>query len=320
MDLSFLKELDINVISGAKLKDYTTFRLGGPCKAIIECCTAKQVTATIAAFNALNIPFILMGFGSNILASDAGVDIVVIRYSSHTPHITRDGNILTVDASTQFDDLVSWSVDNNFDGLTAMSGIPGTVGGAITGNAGAYGQQITDRLTRLTLLSNDGKISDVLKNSINFSYRDSDIKHNNTIVLYATFELEPSDDKSLLLKERAEKLSIRTEKHGDWKINPCAGSFFKNVLPSSNAGQRQAAGWFLDQAGAKEMRVGQAHSYKEHANIVTHDPGATSKEVYELTLKMAAAVKKKFGFELIREVRLLGMFNNDSNADPKGFW
>jgi UDP-N-acetylmuramate dehydrogenase len=322
MDLSFFKkELDINVIPGANLKDYTTFQLGGPCKALIECISARQMTVVATALHAMKIPFIVMGFGSNILASDTGVDTVIIRYSSTAPRITRNGNMVTVDAATQFDDLISWAVNENLDGLTAMSGIPGTVGGAIAGNAGAYGQQITDRLVRLTLLGPDEKISDISKDEIHFSYRDSDIKHNGHIVLYATFELEPSDDdKALLLKERAEKLSVRLKKHGDWKTTPCAGSFFKNVMPSSNAGQRQAAGWFLDEAGAKGMHVGLAHPYKEHANIVTRDNGATAQDVYDLTLNMAHAVKEKFGFELIREVRLLGKFNNAPTCDPQGFW
>lgn len=321
MDLSFFKELDVNVIPGAKLKDYTTFQLGGSCKALIECISAKQTIAAIAALNALHLPFIVIGFGSNILASDEGVDILILRYSSKTPHITRNGNLITVDAATQIDDLIRYAVHENLNGLTALSGIPGTVGGAIAGNAGAYGQQISDRLSRLTLLNKNGEVRDVPKDAIHFSYRDSDIKHNDEIVLYATFELEPSDTKNdALLKERMEKLSIRIKKHGNWKTSPCAGSFFKNVFPSSHVEQRQAAGWFLEQAGAKEMRVGHAHAYKDHANIVTCDPDATADDVYELTLKMASAVKEKFGFDLVREVRLLGKFKNSPNANPQGFW
>ena len=122
-----------------------------------------------------------------------------------------------------------------------------------------------------------------------------------------------------MMKERNEKLAERRGKHGSWKDNPCAGSFFKNVHPTSSAGRRQAAGWFLDQAGAKDIRIGGAHPYPRHANIVTHD-GASAPEVFDLTQKMAAAVKEKFDLELVREVRLLGEFKNAPNCNAEGYW
>jgi UDP-N-acetylmuramate dehydrogenase len=92
------------------------------------------------------------------------------------------------------------------------------------------------------------------------------------------------------------------------------------VEPSSKAGPRQSAGWFLEEAGAKAMRVGKAHPYQNHANIVTHDEGATAQDVYELTRRMAQAVKEKFGLELVREVRLLGRFNHAAGQNENGYW
>lgn len=320
MTLKSLIQSGLPVIPGALLKDYTTFRLGGPCQALIICSQASEVIKVISVLRQLNCPFLVMGFGSNILASDQGVDCILIRYSSDTPLITREGQLLTVDAATQLDQLVLFSLQQGLPGLEKFSGIPGTVGGGIAGNAGAYGQQISDRLVSLQILARDNSVQKINRNDIFFSYRDSSLKRDGTIILSATFELSPEEDTTKLLADRTALLISREEKHGRWQDNPCAGSFFRNILPSSKAGKRESAGWFLEQAGCKDLNIGGAHCLHTHANIITRDIGASARDVYELTQTMTAMVKEKFNLQLEREVRLLGQFDNAAGRNQEGFW
>jgi UDP-N-acetylmuramate dehydrogenase len=319
MQLDFLSDLGIKTTAKALLKDVTTFRLGGPCLALVECANAEKVLETVKRLRTNQLDFLLMGFGSNILASDHGVERLIVRYSSDEAIIKQAGNRLIVDAATQFDDLVLFAIRQGLSNLTQFSGIPGTLGGAIAGNAGAYGRQVSDHLVELTVLTPDDRVMTIPKGDVHFSYRDSDLKHNGTFILSAVFELPPGEPNSML-KERDETIATRKKKHGTWLENPSAGSFFRNVEPSSKAGPRQSAGWFLEEAGAKAMRIGKAHPYQNHANIVTHDEGATAQDVYELTRRMAQAVKKKFDLELVREVRLLGEFKNAPGCKVDGYW
>ncbi len=317
MDLSSLTNAGIPVAPNALLSDYTTFKLGGPCTALVTCADRARLTTAVYALRKRNIPFILMGFGSNILASDKGINGVIIRYTSDIPLITHNGNTLTVDAATQLDALAQYAVNSGLDGMTTFCGIPGTVGGAIAGNAGAYGAQISDSLQKLDLLGPDGNITSVPRDCIHFEYRDSDIKHNDAIILSAQFKL-PSGDIGKMQELRIHIIKERESKHGRWQDNPCAGSFFRNIAPTSNAGQRQSAGGIIERTGGKDLRIGGAHPYPKHANIITRDNSASAQDVLDLTSKIQELVRSKTGIELIREVRLLGTFNGQGNAD--GFW
>ena len=320
MNLSFLNDLNVTITPLAHLKDFTTFHLGGPCKAMIACTDARTLTEIVQRLRREKIDFLIMGFGSNILASDHGIDQIIVRYSSRQPIVKRTNNQITTDASTQLDDLILFSIQEGLDGLVPLSGIPGTVGGAITGNAGAYGIGISQNLVEISLLKPDGRIISVPPNEIHFDYRDSSIKHSKDIILSATFLLHAGKDPLSMKTSHDNIIATRQEKHGSWQVTPSAGSFFRNVLPSSKATRRESAGWFLEQAGAKTIQVGKAHCFEKHANIITHDEGATAQDVYALTQQMAALVKEKFQIELIREVRLLGNFTPTNPLDQKGYW
>lgn len=319
MDLSCLNGLDVKIEKNTPLSRHTTFKLGGVCPAVIECGEAKTLQEIIRRLSKNRIGFLLMGFGSNILASDKGVNKPIIRYTTSATIIRREGNVITTDASTSLDSLAAFATNQGLDGLTALFGIPGSVGGAIAGNAGAYGEQVSDHLQRVTVLEKDAALTTMDAASIRFSYRDSPFKHDGRIILGASFALLPLAKESLFAK-RDQVLRERKFKLDFWQQHPCAGSFFRNVTPSSNAGQRRAAGWFLEQAGAKKLRVNGARPYEEHANIITCTDEGTAQDVYDLSLKMAALVKARFDIDLIREVRLLGEFKGEAKGDPEGFW
>lgn len=293
--------------TGSMLANYTTFRLGGPCRGVFTCATPDELVHRVHALVEIAAPFVLIGGGSNLLVSDEGLDATVVRYVSDQPLVSREESRVFVTGSTSLDQLAEYAAAHGLDGLSCCTGIPGTVGGGIAGNAGAFGEQLGERLESVTLLDRNGHIREAQPGELGFAYRRCLLQQTGDIVVSAVLRLGAADP-GHLLQRRQEILALRASRHPDWRQIPTAGSFFKNIEPTSRAEKRQAAGWFLEQAGAKHMRVGGARTYEKHANIVVADPGCTARDVMDLSLLMVGAVREKFGIELEREVRLLGRF------------
>lgn len=311
-------------VTHARLEDYTTFRLGGPCRMLIECATPDELISAVQELNQNQTPFILIGGGSNLVVSDEGIDTAVIRYVYSSAIIEREGNDVIVSGSTELDALALFCVNEGLEGLNYTTGIPGTVGGAVIGNAGAWGKQVGDVLKSATVIRRDrrGGVTPPLQlgnADCGFAYRHSLLKESGDIVVNVRFSLSEGDP-VLLAQERAEILKKRSEKHPNLNTHPCAGSFFRNVEPTSKAGHRQAAGWFLEEAGGKNLRVGGAQIFDKHANIIVKGPGCTAQNVYDISQKMIGIVKDKFGFELVREVRFVGKFKTTTPQNEQGFW
>jgi UDP-N-acetylmuramate dehydrogenase len=224
------------------------------------------------------------------------------------PLIERQGDDLIVSGSTGLDQLALYAAENGLEGLNNTAGIPGTVGGAIVGNAGAFGKQIGDVVKTINVIGAKGGPKTLKADELGFTYRNSNLKHSGDIVVSARLALRPFDS-ATLLTERKEILKLRHEKHPDLSVHPCAGSFFRNVEPTSNAGKRQAAGWFLEQAGAKDLEYGGAKIFAKHANIIVKSENCRAQDVFELSRRMARLVKDKFHLDLIREVRFVGKFD-----------
>ena len=287
------------------LTDFTTFRLGGPCRELKTVLSASEAAETIRRWNKAGIPWRVMGGGSNLLVADAGIPEAVLRICSAVPECRREGKGICVSAGTALDDLARFAAAQGLSGLGFASGIPGTVGGGVCGNAGAFGAQLGDVLDRLETLTRDGEKKLLARADLEFGYRRSSLQRTGEVVTRAWFRAGPGDP-ARLHAEREEILAARREKHPDWRALPTAGSFFKNLPPENADGRRRAAGKFLDEAGAKAMREGGAYVFEKHANIVIAGAGATARDVAKLTARMAAAVRERFGFELEPEVRFWG--------------
>jgi len=305
MDWTALQEAGCEVQLDAPLSEVTTFRLGGPCRALVFCSNESQLVAAVKYLNEADGNFVLIGGGSNILISDEGLDKVVIRYCSDSCRPVREGDVLEVSGAVLLDDLARYAAECGLDGLVFACGIPGTLGGAIAGNAGAFGEQVGDVVESVLLMDHTGRTYRAPGGELGFKYRGSRLQETGEIIVSARVCLI-SDEKSDLLKRREEILSQRGEKHPDWRVIPTAGSFFRNIEPTSAAERRQAAGWFLEQVGALEMRVGGARVFEKHANIIVGGESCTAKDVLELSQKMAKAVEERFGFLLTPEVRIFG--------------
>lgn len=287
------------------LTDYTTFRLGGPCRELTTAVSAAEAAAAIRAWNAAGVPWRVMGGGANLLVADAGIPEAVLRIFSAVPDCrTEDGGIV-VSAGTALDDLARFAAAEGRSGLGFASGIPGTVGGGLCGNAGAFGSQLGDVLERVEVLTRAGTAKTWRREELEFGYRCSSLQQTGDVVMRAWFRAPPGDP-ARLGAEREGILAERREKHPDWRTMPTAGSFFKNLPPEVAGGRRRAAGKYLEEAGAKAMREGGAKVFEKHANIVVAGAGATTRDVLTLTARMAAAVRARFGFDLEPEVRYWG--------------
>jgi len=303
----------IQVFARAPLSRFTTFGLGGLAPYIISCAAPEELRQIVQFLLSNSAPhYLVIGEGSNLLVSDKGVDNIVIRYFSEKPSFSLSNNEITAHASSRLDDLAFFCAQQGLSGLGFASGIPGTIAGAISGNAGAFGQQVGQALKEVEILLPDGRIEKLTAKECGLAYRHSRFKNSREAILSAVFYLK-NDSVRSMVEERDFILKMRKEKHPDYKSVPCAGSFFKNIASSDPNDRRQAAGWFLDQVGGKKMAVGGAGVFEKHANIlIKKSKDCTADDVFFLSEKMKAAVFEKFHISLEREVRLIGEF--DKNA------
>ncbi|MEW5894490.1 MAG: UDP-N-acetylmuramate dehydrogenase [Candidatus Omnitrophota bacterium] len=301
-----LAELRIPSFENVVMKDFTTFRIGGRCPLLIVCDTDEKFRKSVECLHGQACDFEVIGEGSNILVSDLGIPCPVIRCLTASPDIQINGNDIFASAGTRLNDVSLFAAKNGLAGMNFASGIPGTVGGAVTGNAGAFGSQVSDVLKTVTALAESGETIVLEKSELKFSYRNSILKTaKDFILLTACFTLK-SGNPLELIKDREEILSLRLKKHPDYCAIPCAGSFFKNIVHDD--GRREAAGWFLEQAGCKALTCGGAAVFQGHANIIVNNGNATAKDVIGLSGEMITRVQEKFGITLEPEVRLVGEF------------
>jgi len=308
MDLGLLKDRHgIESQANALLSEYTTFRLGGPCRAMINCGCVADFLAASEELQQAGESWLTIGAGSNLVVADSGIDANIIRFVSPQAEIEEEQDGIRVGAGTLLSDLCAYAIERQYSNFTYCVGIPGTVGGAVAGNAGAFGRQIGDELIEARVLDFDGRVKILDAEEMEFAYRDSILKHSQGILLSALFrKLEGDGD--AIRKEAAETIAFRRKRHPDYHAVPTAGSFFRNIEPSSAAERRKAAGWFLEEAGALDMQVGGAGVFERHANIIVKiSPDCKSSDVVELALKMQEAVRERFGIKLRREVKIIGV-------------
>ena len=298
----------VRIIPGACLADYTTFQLGGSCPYLIECESVTALQHTVRWLYDQQKPYLIIGQGSNLLISDHGIDQVVLRFlNPDKDHIVDEDLSLVVEGHILLDRFVHAMIERGYGDVTFLSGIPGTVGGAVIGNAGAFGEQIGDLITHIEWMDEKGQSEWIPAQDAHFSYRSSALKGKPGALLRIRMAKEVCHIPAMQTR-RAEILELRAQKHPDWALEPCAGSVFRNIEAGSAAGRRQAAGWFLEQAGAKELSVGHAHLYEKHANIIIADKKATASDVYTLMREMKKRVQEKFQIELIPEIKCIGEF------------
>ncbi len=288
------------------LREFTTFRLGGAAELFLEVETEAELAEAVAMAQAEGLPWFLLGGGSNLVVSDNGIGGLVIRNASRDPErFDPARGLLTISSGRKLGHLVELAAAHGLTGFEPMTGIPGTVGGAIYGNAGAYGRTISDLLVTATLLDPaTGRIFEADASFFEFTYRSSRLKREPHVILNATFRTTPGDPVAIRA-EMANILAQRQAKHPPLGVGS-AGSFFKNLPPAPGETRRRPAGEVLEKAGAKEMSVGGAKVFHKHANFIVNYGEATAADVRTLAAKLKEKVFDLFGITLEEEVLYIG--------------
>lgn len=286
------------------LAEYSSFHTGGKAAYFLQAKTVDQTAQAVSIASQQNIPFIIIGGGSNLLISDDGYNGLILKID--ITGLQRFGKTgIDCGAGEELMTLVNYAVDNGLRGVEFASGIWGSIGGAVYGNAGAYGGEIKDVLTEILLVDSTGKLKTVTPEYCKFGYRESALKDTKEIILSVKVELQEGNRQEL--REKVDDiLATRASKH---PVNQfCAGSFFKNIPDKKEKYGKLPAGRLLEEVGAKELSVGGAKVYEKHANIIINDGSATSKDIRELADILKQKVFDTFGITLEDEVVSIGKF------------
>lgn len=306
------RALGAELLTLEPLRHHTSFRIGGPADAFVAPRTAEALVAALLAAHEARVPVHLIGGGSNLLVSDAGLRGLVVRNA--VADVAFEGAVAHVGCGAEYHEFILQCRARGLAGFAYAAGIPGTVGGAIVGNAGCYGQDIGARVLECTVASLDGaKVETLPASWFEFAYRDSRLKREPRVLLACTLRLETGDPDAIA-REIEEKLEVRRIKHPAWREEPTAGSYFKNLppgfqvpgLPHSPGTHRIPAGALLDACECRGLRVGDAVVFAKHANMIVNAGRATALDVLTLAERMKARVRERFGVLLEEEVMFLG--------------
>jgi UDP-N-acetylmuramate dehydrogenase len=287
------------------LARFTTFRVGGPAQWLIETRTSREILIALDLAARWQMPVTMLGGGSNVLVADAGIRGLVIRPRGGTIARISDA-LVRADAGVTVNGLVRWTIMNGAAGLEAWAGTPGTVGGAIFGNAHFGGHLIGELVDRVSLASREGAITEAPGEELGFGYDRSRLQRTREILLSATFRVSPDEPGGLRATAR-ESLAYR--KRTQPLDTPSAGCVFRNPERGRDRvpdGIPCSAGALVDRAGLKGLRIGGARVSPAHGNFIVNDGTATAADVRQLIARCRAAVRAQFGVELREEIVYLG--------------
>lgn len=305
---------NLRLMPNAPLSQYTRFGIGGPAALLVDADEEPAFLRALEIARESGAPSIVIGGGTNLIVSDAGFPGVILRYRAAGIRVKADG--ISVDAGAVLQDLVDTSIEHVFDGLHTMTGIPGWVGAAIYGNAGAYGHSISEFATSVRFF--DGRSVRRFDNAgCEFAYRESVFKrHKDWVILSAELTL-PRGDRETLARRAAEILEVRNAKYPP--TMKCAGSIFKNLLlrdlpeavrarvPSNVVREGKVpSAWFLEQVGVKGMRKGGIEVAPYHANLIYNLGAGTAAHLRAVIRECKRRVSGEFGLMLEEEVQYVG--------------
>lgn len=284
-----------DILFDEPLAKYSTFNIGGPADFFYKLKDTEELPSIIKFCNIHKIPFLIIGGGSNILFDDNGYRGLMIKIE--TQKMTIKNHDIIADAGVPIARLIQFSIENGLTGLEKWTGLPGTVGGAVRGNAGCNGLETKEVMVRASVLDpRTGKVKQANNKYFHYKYRYSKVKKAREIVLSAIFRLKKADitpsEQKAIIKEMHKN---RIEKQ---PFGASCGSFFKN--PVGNA-----AGFLIEQAGLKGKTLGKAQISKKHANFFLNLGGAKAKDILKLAALAQQKVKEKFDINLESEVEIL---------------
>lgn len=270
----------------------STFNIGGPADFFYEAKNEKDLVSLVELTQKKKIPFIIIGGGSNFLFDDLGFRGLVIKMADDSLKIGQEGKII-VGAGMILNKLVNFCTQKGFSGLEFAAGVPGTIGGAVVGNAGAWQESIGEKVLRAKVLDKEGKIEWLEQKDCQFEYRESLFKKESLIILSVELLLKQED--SQIIKQKVEE---NLNKRLSQPKEPSAGSVFINPKPDS-------AGVMIEKCGLKGYQIGGAKISDQHANFIINIGGAKTSDVLELIALAKKKVKQQFGLDLKTEIKFL---------------
>ncbi len=299
-ELDFIRKYvpEEDILPDEAMSGHTTFRVGGEARCLIRVSMTEQLSALLPYFREKGIPYFILGNGSNLLVGDGGYPGIMLQIGSRMNAIKAEGCHIRAGAGALLSQVAGCALKNGLTGLEFASGIPGTVGGGIVMNAGAYGGEMKQVTERVTVMDDRGEIAVLEGDAMEFGYRTSIIKQKPLIVLEAEFSLKPGNKDEI--KARMEELSaMRREKQPLEYAS--AGSTFKRP-------EGYFAGKLIMEAGLKGYRVGGAQVSEKHCGFVVNTGDATAADILGVIREVQKRVKENTGITLETEVVLLGNF------------
>lgn len=280
------------------LAPLTALKIGGNADLFIELTDINKLPEMLKTADNLQIPVFIFGGGSNLIFSEDGFNGLVVQIKAAEITVKKDE--ITADAGAMLSRIIQKALQNNLVGLEKLTGLPGTIGGAIRGNAGAFGTEIKDVFKEALIYTEENGIKRVKKDYFSFDYRTSRVKtcKGREIILQATLKLTEKSPEQII-EIRNEIVEIIKSRVGKQPTGKTSGSFFKN--PSSSL----AAGYLLDQCGCKGLQVGQVKVSEQHANWIINLGEATQTDLIELAKIMKEKVKNRFNIKLEPEVQFI---------------
>jgi len=299
------------------LAGYTNFRVGGPARWMVEVERVEELQAVLAIAKQAQIPYVILGGGSNLLVSDKGFDGMMIRLLLREYKI--EGNRVWTQAGLPTVAVARAAGDAGLTGLEWAVTLPGTIGGAVRGNAGCFGGEMKDVLVSATVLR-EGRIVTIRNQDFAFGYRDSMLKHGKDILLDVTFELIPGDRE--VIQEKMQ-MCLQKRRESQPTSGGSAGCLFKNyqiksdeelarlqetldLQPTMMEKRLIATGWLIDQMGLKGLRIGDAQISEQHGNFLLNMGSATADQIMQLISFIKTKARDLYGIQLEEEVQLIG--------------
>ena len=288
----------VEILVAEPMKNHTTFRIGGPADALALPKTPEEVAEVVRFCHEHAQPYYVLGNGSNLLVSDEGYRGLVLQLYRNFNDIQVNGETITVQSGAMLAAVARTAYQTGLTGLEFASGIPGTIGGAVVMNAGAYGGEMKNVLKEVTVLTKEGEVLVIPAKALELGYRTSVIPKNGWIVLGAVLQLKKGDQEQILARMEELKEQRITKQPLDL---PSAGSTFKRP-------EGYFAGKLIMDAGLRGFTVGGAQVSEKHCGFVVTRGNATAADVWELICEVKRRVKEMTGVELEPEVKLLGDF------------
>ena len=302
----------MQILENEPMCKHTSFKVGGSAHYYVKAECINDIQSATALAREKGLPYFILGNGTNLLVSDKGFDGVVITLAGEFSAIEDlENGAFKVGAATPLGRFARNVLKQGFAGIHKLAGIPGTLGGAIYMNAGAYGQEIGTCCTQVTTLDASGNLHEHAASECGFGYRQSAFQKSGETIVSATFQLPTAESLGKTVADlEAELAECMAKRKASQPLNmPNAGSTFKRLeRGAADMPTQIAPGYYIEQAGLKGYRIGGAEVSTVHANFIVNAGGATAGDIKQLSEFVQQKVAEKFGIQLKREIILLGKF------------